>query len=86
MEYKMNVDVAPALDLRVSSPRSISIGMDMAVNIDGTPYTGQTAVIPSDTRQILPTAGTLLTNDITIEPIPSNYGLITWNGSTLTVS
>ena len=86
MEKKMTVDVSPALDLKVSTPWSANIGMDMMVRVDGTPYTGQTAVIPSDTRQILPTAGTLLTQDITIEPIPQNYGLITWNGSTLTVS
>ena len=86
MEKKMTVDVSPALDLKVSTPWSANIGMDMMVRVDGTPYTGQTAVIPSDTRQILPTAGTLLTQDITIEPIPQNYGLITWNGSTLIVS
>lgn len=86
MEKKMTVDVSPALDLKVSTPWSANIGMDMMVRVDGTPYTGQTAVIPSDTRQVLPTSGTLLTQDITIEPIPQNYGLITWNGSTLTVS
>lgn len=86
MEKKMTVDVSPALDLKVSTPWSANIGMDMAVHVDGTPYTGQTAVTPSDTRQVLPTSGTLLTQDITIEPIPQNYGLITWNGSTLTVS
>lgn len=86
MEKKMTVDVSPALDLKVSTPWSANIGMDMMVRVDGIPYTGQTAVIPSDTRQVLPTSGTLLTQDITIEPIPQNYGLITWNGSTLTVS
>lgn len=86
MEKKMTVDVSPALDLKVSTPWSANIGMDMMIRVDGTPYTGQTAVTPSDTRQVLPTAGTLLTQDITIEPIPQNYGLITWNGSTLTVS
>lgn len=86
MEKKMTVDVSPALDLKVSTPWSANIGMDMMIRVDGTPYTGQTAVAPSDTRQVLPTSGTLLTQDITIEPIPQNYGLITWNGSTLTVS
>lgn len=86
MEKKMTVDVSPTLDLKVSTPWSANIGMDMMVRVDGTPYTGQIAVTPSDARQVLPTSGTLLTQDITIEPIPQNYGLITWNGSTLTVS
>jgi len=36
--------------------------------------------------QTVHTAGTVLVSDIIIDPIPSNYGLITWNGSTLTVS
>jgi len=49
-------------------------------------YTGVTTVTPTQTTQTLPTAGYLLTENITVEPIPSNYGLITWNGSVLTVS
>lgn len=49
-------------------------------------YTGATEVTPSSSTQVLNTAGWFMGNDITIKPIPSNYGLITWNGSTLTVS
>lgn len=86
MEKKMTVDVSPSLDLRVSAPWTASIGMDMMVKVDGTPYTGQTVVVPSESRQILPTQGTLLAENIIVEPIPSNYGLICWNGSALTVS
>lgn len=36
--------------------------------------------------QTVHTAGTVLMEDIVIDPVPSNYGLITYNGSTLTVS
>lgn len=91
IEQTPNIDLevssTPALNLTLGESDSpVDIGMDMMIRVDGTPYTGQTAVIPSDTRQVLPTSGTLLTQDITIEPIPQNYGLITWNGSTLTVS
>ena len=50
------------------------------------PYEGLTEVTPGDTAQVLPTTGFLLLEDITINPIPSNYGRITWNGSFLTVS
>ena len=49
-------------------------------------YEGDTAVTPTDTEQVLHTAGKTVYEDITINPIPQNYGLITWNGSTLTVS
>lgn len=49
-------------------------------------YHGETVVTPSSETQVLETAGKTLKDDITINPIPSNYGLITWNGSTLTVS
>lgn len=49
-------------------------------------YTGETNITPSTTEQVLATAEKVVTRNIVINPIPSNYGLITWNGSTLTVS
>ena len=49
-------------------------------------YRGPDDVTPTTTAQTLATKGTVLDADIIIEPIPSNYGLITWNGSALTVS
>ena len=49
-------------------------------------YEGETIITPSMETQILATKDTRVLQNITIEPIPSNYGLITWNGSYLTVS
>lgn len=49
-------------------------------------YTGQTEVTPSQEEQVLQTAGLIVNQNIKVNPIPSNYGLITWNGSILTVS
>lgn len=49
-------------------------------------YEGETTFTPSAEMQTIQTAQTVLLSDITINPIPSNYGLITWNGATLTVS
>ena len=49
-------------------------------------YMGETDVTPSSETQILETASLVMGSNITINPIPSNYGLITWNGSTLLVS
>ena len=49
-------------------------------------YSGSTDFIPSTEIQVINTADTVVNQNIVIEPIPKNYGLITWNGSTLTVS
>lgn len=49
-------------------------------------YEGETTITPTKATQILATKDTRVLQNITIEPIPSNYGLITWNGSYLTVS
>ena len=54
---------------------------------DGYPeYTGPVEITPTRETQVLHTALKSVMTDITINPIPSNYGLITWNGSVLTVS
>lgn len=49
-------------------------------------YTGATTVTPTQETQTLSTLGKIIPTDITINPIPSNYGLITWDGAVLTVS
>lgn len=54
--------------------------------VDREPYAGNYSVTPSAEAQVLQTNNLRMTDDITINPIPQNYGLITWNGSYLTVS
>lgn len=49
-------------------------------------YDGPTIITPTQTRQELNTAGYMLDGNITVEPIPQNYGLITYNGGIITVS
>lgn len=49
-------------------------------------YTGPLTVTPSEETQVLQTERLTMPGNVVVEPIPSNYGLITWNGSTLTVS
>lgn len=79
-------------------PQSVSVSVNadtMGVAL-GTPvvkeyievqtYTGDYEVTPSDETQTLETEGMRLTRPITVNPIPQNYGLITWNGSVITVS
>ena len=56
------------------------------VIVDGIPYAGPYVVTPTRSQQVLPTSGYAMSDNVTVEPIPSNYGLITWNGAVLTVS
>ena len=55
-----------------------------AVGVD--PYTGSYEVTPSLETQTLLTNTKYMTDNVVVNPIPSNYGLITWDGSVLTVS
>lgn len=49
-------------------------------------YDGQTTVTPSAQEQVFDTAGKLVRQNFIVEPIPHNYGLITYNGGFITVS
>lgn len=76
----LNVSVNPAtMGIQFENP----IARDL---VERDPYTGDYTFTPSDATQTIPTNGLRMTDNITINPIPNNYGLITWNGATLTVS
>ena len=49
-------------------------------------YTGATEFTPSAEVQTIEVKDKIVLDNITINPIPNNYGLIGWNGSYLTVS
>lgn len=49
-------------------------------------YTGDYDFTPSEQTQVISGKGLVLTDNIAIQPIPTNYGKLTWNGSVLTVS
>ena len=67
---------------------SIGIAGDLDRNYTQTydDYAGPYEVVPSRETQTLRTNRLLMTSNVTIAPIPSNYGLIEWNGSVLRVS
>lgn len=56
------------------------------VRIETEYYDGPIEITPSPEAQVLSTTGKTVTEDITVNPIPSNYGLITWDGTRITVS
>ena len=49
-------------------------------------YEGPYELTPTEDTQTVAIERKMATANIVINPIPYNYGLVTWNGSTLTVS
>ena len=83
LSLNLNIDGEMSLDLHMDGEAGTVIKVtehDLPV------YSGQTEVTPSEETQTLQTANRTVLQNIVINPIPSNYGRITWNGSTLTVS
>lgn len=54
--------------------------------VAGGDYEGQYIVTPNENTQTLVTSGKTLDQNITVKPIPNNYGLITYDGTKITVS
>ena len=49
------------------------------------PFTGSYEYTPTDETQTISIGGKRATSNIVINPIPNNYGKVTWNGTYLTV-
>ena len=49
-------------------------------------FDGAYEITPKTETQTISIKGKTALEDIVVNPIPSNYGLITWDGSRLTVS
>lgn len=92
-QQEVVLDGELSLDLHIDGDMSLNIPVDgeagtviKVTEHDLPVYTGQTEITPSEETQTLQTANKTVLHNIVVNPIPSNYGLITWNGSTLTVS
>lgn len=70
----------------LSTEAGISGELTVPTVVERAFYDGEYTVTPADTAVVLETAELAMRQNVTINPIPSNYGLITWNGTTLTVS
>lgn len=85
----MNVAFNPAqVNVSFISPSmGVSTGTPIVREYVGSePYEGEYTITPSNETQILETKNLRMTDNLVVNAIPQNYGLITWNGSTLTVS
>ena len=60
--------------------------IDLPEIVELEPYVGPYSFEPSDQTQVVEIADKRALNNIIINPVPSNYGKITWDGSVLTVS
>lgn len=83
--FPVSINGDDPIDLSVSD--SDQIQFDFAIGgVSGEHYAGTTEITPDGSDHTLLTAGMVVDEDIVIHKIPSNYGLITWDGSTLMVS
>ena len=70
----------------LSSTPTLSVTLTVP-NAAGVPkYEGDYEFTPTSETQTVAIEGLMARHDIVINPIPQNYGLITWDGSTITVS
>ncbi len=83
-----NITLTERFDFSVTFGESdfeVSFG-EVASIIDLPVYDGAYEVTPGPEAQTLRTADKTMIRDVVIGPVPDNYGLISWNGATLTVS
>lgn len=83
----LTVDIDRAIPIVVSNSNvTVSVGLATPVVVSTIPdYDGEYDITPSDVTQAFQTNGKKVTHDFIVEPIPSNYGRIAWNGTALTV-
>lgn len=86
MGCKLGARITSEDSISGSIAGGVSLGARIEKGGGASPYSGDYTVTPSAQAQTLETGGHVLLSNITVEAIPSNYGLITWNGSTITVS
>lgn len=70
----------------LSASKGISGLLTIPSAVDVPLYGGPYEFTPTEDTQTVAIEHKMATENIVINPIPSNYGLITWNGTTLTVS
>lgn len=72
------------IDVKFSQDNDFEV--DLGYTVPQNVYEGDYIITPSEEKIVLPTDSKSLEGDITINPIPSNYGLVTWDGNALTIS
>ena len=89
INFNLVLEEEPEFVLTVQDGEGIPFTLETeikVVKVAGDTYDGDYTITPSSETQVLETKDLVSTDNFTINPIPSNYGLITWNGTTLIVS
>lgn len=74
------------LPLTVEEPHRLPAELDASVVLIDARYQNKTVTPSAEAQVIRPDEGYAALGEVTVGPIPSNYGRIAWDGSTLTVS
>lgn len=86
---ELELDGTTAVELELSEPHELDFEEGEYIQVierAAERYAGPYEVTPTATAQTLPTDGLVMTADVVVQPIPSNWGRIAWNGAVLTVS
>lgn len=84
---KVKVLATPLIRVTAMQPPMVQVKVGTpVVPVPQPRYNGPYTVTPTQETQVLATEGYKMTDNVTVNPIPSNYGLITWDGSKITVS
>lgn len=87
----MMIDGDTSLVTMLDGDAGLTIGIEgeygiyQKVETGGDYYTGATEVTPTEATQTLYTNGKTMLSNVTVLPIPTNYGRITYNGSKLLI-
>ena len=85
-EITGSISASGTISGTLSAPVRIAANLTVPEYVYPPVYSGPVEITPTTETQRVETDSFYMQSDIIINPIPSNYGLITWDGSTLTVS
>lgn len=83
---RFNISFSDSQAFRIGFSGSEGFPVKFDSMISNAKYQGAYEFTPSAETQTVETAGLVLEDNIIINPIPDNYGLITWDGTVITVS
>lgn len=86
--YDADEESAQSTDARPSPHRpvdTVEYGVFEKIHVGENVYAGPYEATPTEETQYLNTALQTTMNNIKINPIPTNYGKITWDGSKLKI-
>lgn len=85
---RISISNVPEQEITPANKQVLKVAVKNSYVIQGggSPYSGPYEITPSSEEQQIHAAGQYLEQDLVVKAIPNNYGLITYNGSIITVS